>query len=178
MRSITEHAPSPAHPNPNNVDGPIDDPLDTGPATPAPRSQDAAVTAVLSHEECAFLAAHQWAVLATTRRDGTPQQSLVGYAIDQTGRIVISTKAYTAKWHNAVRQPHVSLTVVEGRTHLVVYGPAHPVIDDPQRAELTADVFARLTGGSRPDPTSLVSALDEQQRTILQITPTKALMHE
>ena len=117
-------------------------------------------------------------MLATSRQDGSPQQSLVGYAIDPAGRIIISTKAYTAKWHNAIRQPHVSLTVTDGRTHLVIYGTADPVADDPRRAELTADVFSRLSGGPRPDPTSLVPTLDEQQRTILQITPTKALFHE
>ena len=142
------------------------------------RRNGPAMTTVLTPEQCEFLAAHQWAVLATSRQDGSPQQSLVGYTLDPAGRIIISTKAYTAKWHNAIRQPHVSLTVTDGRTHLVIYGMADPVADDPRRAELTADVFSRLSGGPRPDPTSLVPTLDEQQRTILQITPTKALFHE
>jgi hypothetical protein len=102
----------------------------------------------------------------------------VGYTLDPGGRIIISTKAYTAKWHNACRQPHVCLTVLEGRTHLVIYGTAEPVADDPERAELTADLFSRLSGGPRPDPIALVPTLDEQQRTILHITPTKALYHE
>jgi PPOX class probable F420-dependent enzyme len=136
------------------------------------------MTTVLTKEQSAFLAAHQWAVLATSRQDGSPQQSLVGYAIDQAGRMIISTKAYTAKWHNAIRQPHVSLTVTDDRTHLVIYGTAELVADDPWRAELTADVFSRLSGGPRPDPTALVATLNEQQRTILQITPTKAVFHE
>jgi PPOX class probable F420-dependent enzyme len=136
------------------------------------------MTTVFTTEQRQFLAAHRWAVLATTRQDGSPQQSLVGYAIDQTGRIIISTKAYTAKWHNALRQPYVSLTILDGRTHLVIYGSAHAITDDPQRAELTADLFSRLSGGPRPDPTTLMPALDEQQRTILRITPTKAVYHE
>jgi PPOX class probable F420-dependent enzyme len=136
------------------------------------------MTTVLTTEQREFLAAHQWAVLATTRQDGSPQQSLVGYAIDQTGKIIISTKAYTAKWHNALRQPHVCLTVMEGRTHLVIYGIAYAVTNDPQRAELTADLFTHLSGGSRPDPITLVPTLDEQRRTILRITPSKAIYHE
>ena len=117
-------------------------------------------------------------MLATSRHDGSPQQSLVGYTLDPAGRIIVSTKAYTAKWRNAIRQPQVSLTVTEGRAHLVIYGMAEPVADDPRRAELTADIFGRLSGGPRPDPTSLVPTLDDQQRTILQITPTKALYHQ
>jgi PPOX class probable F420-dependent enzyme len=136
------------------------------------------MTTVFTTEQREFLAAHQWAVLATTRQDGSPQQSLVGYAIDQTGKILISTKAYTAKWHNALRQPHVSLTVVEGRTHLVIYGLAYPVTNDPQRAELTADLFSHLSAGPRPDPLTLVPTLDEQRRTILHITPSRAIYHE
>lgn len=127
-------------------------------------------------EERAFLEAHQWAVLATGRRDGSPQQSMIGYAVDDEGRILVSAKSYTAKWHNARRLPLVSLTVPEGREHLVVYGEAEPVDRDPLRAELSADVFAAISGDARPDPVSIVPILDEQQRTVLRITPTKALL--
>ena len=97
---------------------------------------------------------------------------------EDDGRIVISAKSYTAKWNNAARQPKVSLTVPDGRVHLVVYGDAETITDDPQRAELTADVFAVLSGSDRPDPASIVTMLDEQQRTVLRITPTKIIFHE
>jgi PPOX class probable F420-dependent enzyme len=135
------------------------------------------VTASLTAEQRAFLAAHTWAVLATSRRDGSPQQSMVGYAVDDDGRIVVSAKAYTAKWHNARRQPRVSLAVPDGREHLVVYGVAEAIDADPERAALTADVFAALSGNPRPDPSSIVELLDGQQRTVLRITPEKVLFH-
>ena len=125
-----------------------------------------------------FLRAHVWAVLATGRSDGSPQQSMVGYAVDDEGRLVVSAKAYTAKWKNAVRRPKVSLTVPDGRVHLVVYGVVEAIVDDPQRAALTADVFAALSGNPAPDPGSITAMLDEQQRTVLRITPTKTLFHE
>ena len=126
----------------------------------------------------AFLDAHRWAVLATGRRDGSPQQSMVGYAVDDHGRIVISAKSYTAKWANAVRTPRVSLCVPDDRAHLVVYGTAETIDADPDRAELTADVFAALGDGTRPDPASLVELLDGQRRTIIRITPERVLFHE
>lgn len=129
-------------------------------------------------EPDAFLRDHVWAVLATGRRDGSPQQSMVGYVVDDDGRIVVSVKSYTAKWKNALRQPRVSLTVPDGRVHLVVYGDAEAIDADPLRAELTADVFARLSGSPRMDPESIVGMLDEQQRTVLRITPAKAELHE
>ena len=125
-------------------------------------------------EHRAFLEDHTWAVLATGRSDGSPQQSMVGYSVDDDGRIVISAKAYTAKWRNALRQPHVCLTVPDGRQHLVVYGTAETIDRDPDRAELTANVFAKMTG-TRQDPSTLTEMLDQQQRTVLRVTPTKAL---
>ena len=132
---------------------------------------------VWNPEARGFLAAHTWAVLATGRQDGSPQQSMVGYAVDGEGRLVVSAKAYTAKWHNARRVPRVSLTVPDGREHLVVYGTAEAIDADPLRAELTADVFAALAGTDRPDPASIVPMLDDQQRTVLRITPEHATLH-
>jgi PPOX class probable F420-dependent enzyme len=124
-----------------------------------------------------FLDSHLWAVLATGRKDGSPQQSMVGYAVDDAGRLVTTVKSYTAKWHNAVRQPKVCLTIPDGREHLVVYGSAEPIERDPLRAELTAMVFGVMTGTPPADPASIVAALDEQRRTILRITPTQVLFH-
>ncbi|MEZ5168374.1 MAG: TIGR03618 family F420-dependent PPOX class oxidoreductase [Acidimicrobiales bacterium] len=128
-------------------------------------------------DEREFLAAHTWGILATGRRDGSPQQSMVGYAVDAEGALVVSAKAYTAKWKNAVRQPKVSITVTEGRAHLVIYGTAEAIDADPRRAELTASVFAALSGGEAPDPASIGPMLDEQQRTVLRIVPDKTVFH-
>lgn len=133
---------------------------------------------VLDEQQSGFLAEHVWAILATGRSDGSPQQSMIGYVVDDDGRIVISAKSFTAKWHNAVRQPSVSLCVPDGRVHLVVYGTAETISEDPLRAELTADVFARLMGKERPDPSAIVPMLNEQQRTVIRITPTSAIFHE
>ena len=125
-----------------------------------------------------FARAHVWAVLATGRADGSPQQSMVGYLVDDEGRMLISAKAYTAKWKNAVRQPKVSVTVPDGRVHLVVYGDVEAIDADPLRAELTAQVFGALSGNPAPDPASIIPMLDEQQRVVLRITPTKFLFQE
>lgn len=124
-----------------------------------------------------FADAHIWAVLATGRADGSPQQSMIGYLVDEEGRILISAKSYTAKWKNALRQPRVSLTVPDGRAHLVVYGHAETIEHDPERAEATARLFGLLSGSAAPDPASIVPTLNEQQRTLLRITPTSTVFH-
>jgi len=125
-----------------------------------------------------YARSHVWAVLATGRADGSPQQSMIGYLVDDDGRLVISAKSFTAKWNNAVRQPTVSMTVPDGRIHLVVYGDAEAIDADPLRAELSARVFGALSGNPAPDPATIIPMLDEQQRVILRITPTKFVFHE
>lgn len=124
-------------------------------------------------EQRQFLDDHLWAVLATGRADGSPQQSMIGYAVDDEGRLLISAKAYTAKWKNATRQQRISVTVPDGRAHLVVYGEAELIDSEPLRAELTADIFAAMSGTEPADPATLVGTLNEQQRTVLRVTPTK-----
>ena len=132
---------------------------------------------VWNDEEREVLNAHTWAVLATGRQDGSPQQSMIGYALDSESRLLVSAKAYTAKWNNARRQPRVSLTIPDGREHLVIYGFAEAIDADPLRAELTAEVFAALSGSPAPDPNNIIAMLDEQQRTVLRITPEKTVLH-
>jgi PPOX class probable F420-dependent enzyme len=129
-------------------------------------------------EQRTFLKDHHWAVLATGRADGSPQQAMVGYVLDEEGRVLVSTQSFTAKWRNALRQPRVSLTVPDGRVNVVLYGVAEGIENDPERAELSADVLAVVRGPDRPDPSSIIDWLDENQRTILRITPQKVLLHE
>ena len=129
-------------------------------------------------EQRQFLEGHVWGVLATGRADGSPQQSLVGYALDGEGRILVLTQAVTAKWRNALRRPRVSFVVPDGRRYVVVYGTAEAVDEDPERAELSADVLAAVRGTDRPDPASIVEWLDADERRILRITPHKALDHD
>jgi PPOX class probable F420-dependent enzyme len=133
---------------------------------------------IYTDTQLAFLSGHRWAVLATGRLDGSPQQALVGYALDGEGRILVLTQAFTAKWRNALRQPRVSLTVPDGRTHVVVYGTAEAIDTDPERAELSADVLAVVRGVDRPEPSTIVGWLKENQQVVLRITPEKALIHE
>ena len=52
-----------------------------------------------------FLSAHRWAVLATGRLDGSPQQAMVGYALDDEGRVLVLTRSFTAKWRNGCGSP-------------------------------------------------------------------------
>lgn len=135
-------------------------------------------TSPYTDDQLAFLRSHRQAVLATGRRDGSPQVSSVVYAVDDVGRIVISAKAYTSKHRNAARQPKVALLVNEGHAQLVIYGTAEAIEEDPLRAELTAEVWAGMTGQAVDDPAALIPTLDEQQRTVLRVTPDRVLFND
>jgi len=129
---------------------------------------------VFTVEQEEFLRSHRIAALATGRRDGSPQLSHVVYDYDGCD-IAISVKSYTAKWKNALRQPRVALLVHEGRSQLVIYGRAEAISRDPERIELTARVFKRITGKDDFDVTDEFSAsMNEQKRTVLRITAEKA----
>ena len=63
---------------------------------------------------------------------------------------------------NAVRQPKVSLTVPDGRIHVVIYGEVEAIDADPFRAELTAQIFGELSRNPPPDPAAIVPMLDDR----------------
>src|SRR6266568_6799188 len=58
-----------------------------------------------------FLSSHHRAVLATFRADGRPQLSPVLCAVDDDGRVLISTRETAIKAKNARRNPQAALCV-------------------------------------------------------------------
>jgi len=131
---------------------------------------------MLDETQSAFLKEHVLAVLATGRKDGSPQVSTVMYDYDGTD-IVISIKSYTAKWKNVLHQPKVGIVVNDGRKQLIVYGKAQAIEDDPLRGELTRRLFSRISGAPAEPLEKLKAGLDQQQRTVLRIVPEQAFMN-
>lgn len=133
-------------------------------------------TAVMTEAQERFLREHRLAVLATGRRDGSPQVSTIYYDYDGTD-IVISVTSDRWKWKNAVRQPKVALLVNEGRQQLILYGTAEGITDDPDRLELTKRL-RRRGGTDFPDDATFAAQLNEAHRTILRITPDRVSSNE
>ena len=99
-----------------------------------------------------FLRAHHRAVLATTRRDGSPQLSPVAVGVDADGLIVISSRETAVKIRNLRRDPRVSLTVLDEEswyTHVSVLGRVVDLADDTDLSGI--DSLSRHYGG-RPYP--------------------------
>jgi PPOX class probable F420-dependent enzyme len=108
------------------------------------------------------------AILATLRRDGSPQTTPINYAYHD-GRFLISTTRDRAKYHNVRRNPHVSLCILrpEGRSYVTVFGRAQ--IEETNIAVETAQIFQRIS--DRPLPDNFEELLRQQGRILIILTP-------
>lgn len=113
----------------------------------------------ITPEAAEFLRSHLSGILATGRRDGSPQMSAVGYHYDGA-EITVSAKAWTAKYRNAQRNPRVSLAVHDGHAQAIVYGTAECISEDPQRADLTV----RMLEGAKKHIMALLAAGGEMPK--------------
>lgn len=129
------------------------------------------MTTTLNDLQSEFLKSHRLGVLATSRRSGAPQVSIIAYNYDGTD-VVISTGDQSAKYKNANKRPEVSLIVTDGPKAVTVYGTASIV----RGAEAEALRDQRLQP-ARPagTPAQPARALPNRgERVIIRFTPAKA----
>jgi len=125
-----------------------------------------------------WLREHSLCTLATGRRDGSPQMSLVSYHYDGKD-IVISTTSDRPKWLNSKRLPRVALLVQDGRQYALVYGRAEHVESDPNRLALTKRVpgYQRRLERNNGDEQAVVRELNQEKRVILRVIPERIIPH-
>jgi PPOX class probable F420-dependent enzyme len=122
-----------------------------------------------------YLRAHHHAVLATMRRDGTPQLSPVACAVADDGSVVVSTRETAVKTRNVRRDPRAWLCVfpdtffggfvqVEGRVEVVSLPDAMDGLVD----------YYRKVAGEHPDWDDYRRAMQEEQRVLLRLDLTRA----
>ncbi|MGH8861307.1 MAG: PPOX class F420-dependent oxidoreductase [Jatrophihabitantaceae bacterium] len=113
-------------------------------------------------------------ILATRRRDGSPQLSPVTGGVDAGGRIVISSYPERAKLHNLRRDPAASVMVVSddfGGAWVQLDGPAE-VLDMPSPAAEDGLVeYYRCISGEHPDWDEYRRAMRDQGKSLIRITP-------
>ena len=115
------------------------------------------------------------AVLATMRDDGTPQMSPVLVAVDDDGRVLVSTRETAVKVRNLRRDPRLWLCVlpdgffgrwvqVEGRAEIVSL---------PDAMEGLVDYFRRVSG-EHDNWDDYRAAMERERRVLLRVTVTRA----
>jgi PPOX class probable F420-dependent enzyme len=116
---------------------------------------------------------HRW-VLATTRRDGRPQMSLVtgGMLPDRT--LAIASYPERAKVRNARRDPRVSVAVLGDAFNdswVQIDGDA-TVLDLPDAADGFVEYF-RSISGEHPDWDEYRQAMADQGKCLIIVRPTR-----
>ncbi len=119
-----------------------------------------------------FVRQHHRGVLATTRADGQPQLSPVTGAVDEQGRIIVSSRETAYKVRNLRRQPYASYCGFTDRFFgdwVQVEGPVE-VVPLPEAMELLV-AYYRSVSGEHPDWDDYRAAMERDQRVIVAITP-------
>ena len=126
-------------------------------------------------EALAFGRRNPRAVLATMKRDGTPQLSPVLVGVDSQDRLVVSTRDTAVKIANVRRDPRAWLCVLnEGffGDWAQLSGDVE-VISLPEAMEPLVEYY-RSISGEHPDWDDYRAAMIKQGRCLIRITPTKA----
>jgi len=126
-------------------------------------------------EALEFVRTNHNAVLATTRADGSPQLSPVAVGVDDSGRILVSTRETAVKTRNLRRDPRAVLCVVTQR----FYGPwvqlsgTAEILSLPEAMEPLVDYYRGISG-EHPDWDDYREAMRSERRVLVRITPTAA----
>jgi PPOX class probable F420-dependent enzyme len=123
----------------------------------------------------AVVASQHRAVLATMRRDGTPQMSPVLATLDDDGRPVISSRQRAMKTLNVRRDPRAWLCVLpdEFFGNWIQLEGSVTVLDLPDAMEPLV-AYYRSISGEHPDWDEYRATMEREERVLLVMTPTRA----
>jgi PPOX class probable F420-dependent enzyme len=126
-----------------------------------------------------YLRPRHFGVLVTSKRDGRPQLSNVGFVVGDDGLVRVSVTDSRAKVANARRDPRVSLhaTAADFWSYVVLEGDAEltPVAADPGDEVVEELVsYYRAISGEHPDWDDYRRAMVQDHRLVLRIRPTRA----
>lgn len=126
-------------------------------------------------EARSYVRSNHRAVVAVLKPDGTPAMSPVAAAVDEAGRVVISTRQTAYKVRHLRRDPRVFVCVVPDAWYgqwVQLAGEAE-ILDLPEAMEPLVDYY-RQVAGEHPDWDDYRAAMVREQRVVIAITPTAA----
>jgi PPOX class probable F420-dependent enzyme len=116
-----------------------------------------------------YLQNHRTGVLATQRKNGAPQQTLIAYHFDGND-LAISVRGFSQKAKNLRRRPEASLAVIDGSTQLIVVGNVRIVEDEAKVLRLNLERMKLISTRNETDE-ELAKRLRDEQRVVLLLTP-------
>ncbi len=130
------------------------------------------MTVAAAHQDALdFIRHNPRAVLATQRRDGSPQLSPVLATVDAASRVVVSSRETAIKVINLRRHPHATLCFLNERFFgewRAVDGPVE-VVSLPEAMEPLVDYYRRAVG-EHPDWDEYRGAMQRERRVLLRVT--------
>ena len=115
------------------------------------------------------------AVLATIKKDGTPQLSPVTAGVDADGRVVISTRQTAYKVKHVRRDPRVWLCVFPDQFFgrwVQIEGTAQ-IVELPEAMDGLVDYYRRISG-EHPDWDDYRAAMERDKRVLVRVSIRKA----
>ncbi len=122
-----------------------------------------------------FVRDNHRAVLATIRRDGTPQMSPVIVGVDTGGRLVISTRTTALKVHNLERDPRTFVCITSDGFFgpwVQIRGTAE-IVRLPEAMDVLV-AYYRDISGEHPDWDDYRATMVRDSRCVIRITPEHA----
>jgi PPOX class probable F420-dependent enzyme len=123
----------------------------------------------------AFLRQHHWAVLATTRADGSPQMSPVTVGVDDQGRVEISSRETAYKVRHLRALPYAALCAFTDRFFgrwVQVEGPVE-IVSLPDAMEPLVEYYRRISG-EHPDWADYRATMERDRRVLLRLSVERA----
>lgn len=114
----------------------------------------------------AFLEEVRFAIMATVMPDGTPQQSVMWYAL-RDDHIIMNTKVGRVKHNNLERDPVVSLCFEDAYRYITVRGRVELVYDQPTVQADIRTLAIRYHGETAGNLQSIEHFSKEQRVTLL-----------
>jgi PPOX class probable F420-dependent enzyme len=118
---------------------------------------------------------HPRAIMSTRRKEGSPQMSPVVVAVDDEGRVMVSSRETAYKVKNLRRDPHVSFCNVSDGFFgdwIQIDGTAE-IVSLPDAMELLVDYYRRLSG-EHSDWDDYRAAMEREKRLIIRVTIERA----
>lgn len=117
-----------------------------------------------------FIRTHHRGVLATERRDGSPQLSPVLVGVDEDGALIISTTERAIKTLNIRRTGRASVCVFEdGFVGRWVQAEGTALVESLPEAMESLVRYYRLIAGEHPDWDDYRAAMQRSRRVLLRI---------
>ena len=116
-----------------------------------------------------YVNTHRLAVLATQRKTGAPQMTMINYLFNGND-FKISVRGFSQKAKNILKRPEVSMAIVDGREQVIVYGNADVITEFSEVARLTKEM-RKHAGMPEQSEDEFFERLRSEERVVVVVTP-------